>query len=441
MNSVLVIGGGISGIQASLDLADRGFKVYLVEKSSTIGGRMAQLDKTFPTLDCSICILAPKMIDCSGHPNIELLTYSEVTEGKGSAGNFTIKVLKKARYVDEKKCTGCGSCVEVCPVKVPNEWNEGLDQRRAIYISFPQAVPRVATIDEAACLKIKYEKPGKPVCGKCLEACKAGVINFHMKPETIDLSVGAIIIANGFELFDAKGIGEYGYGRYKNVLTSLEFERLVCATGPTGGHLVRLSDNRVPKRIVFIQCVGSRSLQEDEIPYCSSVCCTYAVKEAILIKEHEPECDVYIFYKDLRAFGKGFQEFVNRAEKEWGVKYIKGCPSEIEEDPQTGELVFRYEDVIKGEIEEMTADLVVLCPALLPRRDNKKIAEILKVELDEYGFFKSKDALFAPVGTNVPGIFMCGYCQGPKDIPESVAQASGAAARVAEVMASHMEGG
>ena len=396
---------------------------------------MAQLDKTFPTLDCSICILAPKMIDCLRHPNIELLTYSEVTGVEGSAGNFTAKILKKPRYVNEEKCTGCGSCVEVCPVKVPNEWNEGIDQRRAVYISFPQAVPRVATIDEKACLKIKLEKPGKPpVCGKCLEACGAGAINFDMKPETIDLTVGAILVANGFELFDTRKISEYNYGKYKNVLTSLEFERLVCATGPTGGHLVRLSDNRVPKRIVFIQCVGSRS-ERGEIPYCSTVCCTYATKEAILIKEHEPECDVHILYMDMRAIGKGFQEFANRAEKEWGVKYTKGHPSTVKEDPTTGGLVIRYEDITKGEIKEITADLVVLCPALVPRRDNEKLAKILKVELDEYGFFKSKDELIAPLDTNVPGIFMCGYCQGPKDIPESVAQSSGAAARVAELMA------
>ena len=431
---VLVIGGGIAGIQASLDLANRGIKVYLVEKTPSIGGRMAQLDKTFPTLDCSICILAPKMIECFRHPNIKLLTYSEVTEVEGSAGNFTVMVLKKPRYVDEEKCTGCGSCVEVCPVKVPNEWNEGIDQRRAVYISFPQAVPRVATIDEKACLKIKFEKPGKPVCGKCLEACGAGAINFDMKPETIDLTVWAIIVANGFELFDARKISEYGYGRYKDILTSLEFERLVCATGPTGGHLVRLSDNRVPKRIVFIQCVGSRS-QRGEIPYCSTVCCTYATKEAILIKEHESECDVHILYIDMRAIGKGFQEFVNRAEKEWRVKYTKGHPSTVEEDPTTGELVIRYEDITKGEIKEITADLVVLCPALVPRRENEKLAKILKLELDEYGFFKSKYELIAPLDTNVPGIFMCGYCQSPKDIPESVAQSSGAAARVAEIMA------
>ena len=275
-------------------------------------------------------------------------------------------------------------------------------------------------------------------CSECLECekvCEPEAIIRDQKEELIELNVGAIVVATGFDLFDLRGISEYGYGRYKNVLISLEFERLLCASGPTGGHLVRPSDNRVPERIVFIQCVGSRSQREDEIPYCSSVCCTYATKEAILIKEHELECDVYIFYKDLRPFGKGFQEFVNRAEKEWGVKYIKGCPSGIEEDPQTGELVFRYEDTVKGEIGEMTADLVVLCPALIPRRDNKKLAEVLNVELDEHGFFKSKNLLTAPIDTNVPGIFICGYCQRPKDIPESVAQASGAAAKAAEVIA------
>lgn len=887
---VLVIGGGIVGIQASLDLANREMKVYLVEKTPSIGGRMAQLDKTFPTLDCSICILAPKMIDCLRHPNIELLTYSEVVGAEGSAGNFTVKVLKKPRYIDEEKCTGCDECTKVCPVLIPSEFDMGLVARKAIYRPFPQAVPNIFTIDKrgippcrAACpagvnaqgyialiaqdkfkealelirrdnpfpvvcgkvcfhpcesecergevdepvairalkrfvsdkwleegvkkpepvpktheekvavigsgpagltcayflvkrgypvtvfeslpelggmlkvgipefrlprkaidaeisyiknlgveirtntkigkdltiddlsreyktifiatgahksrklgvegeelkgvihalnllrdvklgkevklgekvavigggntaidaamvalrlgakevhilyrrsreempanpeevqlaedegiriqflvtpkrvlgeegrmkalecirmelgapdetgrrrpmsvegsefvmefdtliiaigeqpdlfplpkeievtkrntiaadpetlqtnlpsifaggdvvsgpanvieaiaagkkaagsidrylmgepLAVKEEikkveevpkeavvrKPRQPMpllpvhqrvynfneielgfseemakeeatrclmcggCSECLECekvCEPKAIIHDQKEELIELNVGAIVVATGFDLFDVQGISEYGYGRYKDVLTSLEFERLLCASGPTGGHLVRLSDKRVPERIVFIQCVGSRS-ERGEIPYCSSVCCAYATKEAILIKEHEPKCDVQILYMDLRVFGKGFQEFVNRAEKEWGVKYTKGRPSRIEEDPKTGNLLIRYEDMIEGEIKEIEADLVVLCPALIPRRENEKLSEILKVKLDEYGFFKSKDVLFGPVETNIPGIFICGYGQGPKDIPESVAQASGAAAKAAEVIA------
>jgi len=422
--AVLIIGGGISGIQASFDLASRGIKAYLVEKSPSIGGRMAQLDKTFPTMDCSMCILAPKMIDCSHHPNVELLTYSEVKEVKGSAGNFTVKVIKKPRYVDLTKCTGCGMCVDNCPVEVPNEFDEGLGMRKAIYMPFPQAVPRAMTVDKENCIE----------CGLCEKVCEAEAVDLDQEPEEIKLKVGAIIVATGFEMFDARRISEYGYGRYQNVLTSLEFERLLSASGPTGGHIVRLTDGGVPRRIAFIQCVGSRS-QRGELPYCSSVCCTYATKEAILIKEHNPESEVYIFYIDLKVFGKGFQEFVNRAKTEYGVEYIKGHPGKIEENPKTGDLIIRYENTIDGKVREITVDLVVLCPALIPRRDNERLAETLKVELDEYAFFKAKDPLFAPINTNISGVFMCGYCQGPKDIPESVAQASGAAAKAAEEIA------
>jgi len=428
-NSVLVIGGGISGIQASLDLADRGFKVYLVEKSPSIGGRMAQLDKTFPTMDCSICILAPKMMECSRHPNIKLLTYSEVLDVKGSAGDFKVKVLRKPRYVDESKCTGCGACAEKCPSKVPNEFDEGLGVRKAIYMPFPQAVPRVMTIDRENCLK----------CGLCKRVCTAGAIDYDQQPREVEVRVDAIIVATGFDLFDPSEIPTYGYGRYRNVITALKLERLLSASGPTGGRLTRPSDGRVPKSIAFIQCVGSRS--QKDLPYCSSVCCMYATKEAILIKEHNPKCEVYIFHMDLKVFGKGFQDFLNRAMNDWDVKYIRSHPSRIEEDPETRDLLIRYEDTLEGRVKSVRVDLVVLCPALIPRRSNRKLAEILNIEVDEYGFFKSKDPLFSPVDTNVPGIFICGYCQGPKDIPESVAQASGAAARAAEILGSSSKGG
>lgn len=425
--SVLVIGGGIAGIQASLDLSSQGFMVYLVEKSPSIGGRMAQLDKTFPTMDCSICILAPKMIECFRNPNIKLLTYSEVKEVKGSAGNFRVKILKKPRFVIETKCTGCGICSEKCPINVPNEFEMNLGMRKAIYMPFPQAVPRVATIDKDNCLLFQ-----KGVCKICQKLCQAGAVDFDQQPEEIVLNVSAIIVATGFNPFDPSTINEYGYKRYKNVVTSLEFERLVNASGPTNGELLRPSDNEPPYRTAFIQCVGSRS--QKGFPYCSNACCMYATKEAILIKEHEPKSEVYIFYIDLKVFGKGFQEFVNRAMHDWSVNYIRGRPSEIKEDPKIGDLVIWYEDPTDRKVKTMLVNLVVLCTALVPRPDNKELANVLRVKLDEYGFFKARDPLRAPVDTTVPGIFVCGYCQGPKDISESVAQASGAAGRVAEVI-------
>jgi len=423
-NSVLVIGGGIAGIQASLDLASRGSKVYLVEKTPSIGGRMAQLDKTFPTMDCSICILAPKMIECLRHPNISLLTYSDVQEVSGSAGNFRVKVLKKPRFIDEEKCTGCGECAQYCPIEVPSEFDMDLGVRKAIYVPFLQAVPLKYTIDEENCIK----------CRLCQRTCKAEAVDFDQKPETINLNVGAIIVATGYEPFDATRIREYGYGRCKDVLISLEFERLLSASGPTGGHVLRLSDGRIPRRIAFIQCVGSRS-RKGGVTFCSSSCCVYATKEAILIREHDPECEVYIFYNELKVFGKGFQDFVTRARDEWGVKYIRALPGEIVEDPKTHDLTIWYEDTTENVTKNMKVDLVVLCPALIPTATNKELAGVLGLDLDEYAFFECKDPLFAPVDTNVPGIFICGYSQGPKDIPESVAQASGAAARAAEVIA------
>jgi len=429
-NAVLVVGGGIAGMQASLDLADRGLAVYLVEKSPTIGGRMAQLDKTFPTMDCSICILAPKMIECFRHPNIKLLTCSEVKEITGSAGNFKIKVLKNPRFVDADKCTGCGVCTEKCPVKVPSEFDMGMGMRKAIYMPFPQAVPRVAIIDKDHCLFFQ-----KGVCRVCEKFCQANAINFDQKPEEITLNVSSIILATGLELYDPAPISEYGYKRYKNVLLSLEFERLINASGPTRGELLRPSDNKHPHRIVFIQCVGSRT-QQKGLPYCSSVCCMYATKEAILIREHEPECEVYILYMDLRVFGKRFQEFVSRARDQWGVKYVNGRAALVIEDLETMDLLVRYENITQGKIEELRADLVVLCPALIPREDNRLLAKISGIELDEYDFFKTKDPLLMSVETNVEGIFVCGYCQAPKDISESVTQASAAAARAAEVVVS-----
>lgn len=426
--AVLVVGGGISGIQASLDLASRGIKVYLVEKSPSIGGRMAQLDKTFPTLDCSICILAPKMIECSHHPNIQLLTYSEVKEVSGSVGNFTVKVLRKPRYVDEKKCTGCGICIEHCPVEIPNEFDEKLGMRKAIYMPFPQAVPRVVTVDKDNCLE----------CGLCESMCQAEAVDLTQQPEEVNLNVGAIVVSVGFDLFDPSEIPAYGYGRYKDVITALELERLLCASGPTGGHLVRLSDGRIPKKIAFVQCVGSRDIRFGNT-YCSSICCKYAAKDAVLVKEHHPDAHVSIFYIDLRAFGRGFQEFINRAKSEFGIKFIRASPGEIMEDHATKNLNIWYEDTVAGRIENLVFDMAVLCPALVPRKDAKEVAKVLGIEVDKYGFFKASDDITSPVDTTVPGIFACGYCLGPKtgDIPDSIMQGSATAARVAEVL---MEG-
>jgi len=430
-NSVLVIGGGIAGIQASFDLAEMGFKVYLVEKSPSIGGRMAQLDKTFPTNDCSICILAPKMADCNDHPDIEVLTYSEVKEVTGGAGDFKVKVLKKARLVDEKKCTGCGQCTEKCPIKVPDEFNMGLGTRKAAYLYFLQAVPRVALIDREHCVRITKgpTKEGKPRCGVCIDVCQAGAIDFEQKDEELELNVGAIIVAIGFDPYDPSGLTEYGYGRFKNVMTALEFERVICASGPTGGHLKRLSqDGREPKRIAFIQCVGSRDINHNK--YCAAVCCMHATKEAILAREHDAEVQSFIFYTDIRASGKGFQDYVARAQREYGVTYIRGRAGKIDQDSDESPVI-HYTDTLAGEVETMQVDLVVLATCLVPRKGAPELARILGIQVDENKFFQS--ATFSPTESGVPGIFLCGYCQSPKDIPESVTEASAAAMKAAEL--------
>jgi heterodisulfide reductase subunit A len=423
--AVMVVGGGVAGIQASLDLANRGYKVYLVERSPSIGGRMAQLDKTFPTMDCSMCILAPKMIECSHHHNVQMLSYSEVKAIKGTTGDFVVTVLRKPRYVDITKCTGCGVCAEHCPVEVPNEFDEQLGTRKAVYMPFPQAVPRAMTVDKNNCIE----------CGLCIKMCQAGAVDLKQQPREEDYNVGAIIVATGFDIFDASQIPTYGYGRYKNVITSLELERLLCASGPTGGHLIRPSDGKIPRTMAFIQCVGSRD-RRFGTTYCSSICCKYSVKDAVLIKEHEPNTTVSIFYIDMRAFGRGFQEFVNRAKSEYGVRFVRSSPGEILEDPATKNLRIWYEDTIAGRIENTELDLVVLCPALIPSKGSGELAKVLGAEIDQYGFFKAADLITSPVDTTVQGIFVCGYALGPKtgDIPDSIMQGSATAARVAEVL-------
>ncbi len=419
-NDILVIGGGIAGITATLDLADQGHQVFLVEKEPSIGGRMAQLDKTFPTLDCSICILAPKMVEVSRHPNIVLFTCSEVLEVKSSKNGrtFRVRVKKNPRYIDEEKCTGCRLCTEKCPVKVPSEFEEELSKRKAIYMPFPQAVPATAVIDEENCLFFQ-----KGVCKICQKFCPAEAVNFEQKPEEIELEVAAIIVATGFDLLDASVLPQYGYGKLPNVLTSLEYERLINAAGPTSGKILRLSDKKEPKAIAFIQCVGSRN--ENVRPYCSQFCCTYATKEAIITKEHNPEMAVTIFYNDLRASGKNHQEFVERAKEEFGIRYVKGLPSEVQLDLRNDRLIIRYADLLKGELATAMVDMVILCPAVIPKKGTQELAEILGVKTTEYGFLRSGGAS-APVDTTVPGIYLCGACEGPKDISHTVAQASAA---------------
>ncbi len=431
IGAAMVIGAGVAGIQAALDLADSGFRVYLIEKSPSVGGRMAQLDKTFPTNDCSLCILAPKMVEVFRHPNIELLTYHEVTKVEGEAGNFEVTVLKKPRYVDESKCKGCGNCAEKCPaeklLKIPDEFNMGLKTRSAIYIPFPQAVPPIYLIDPETCL---YLTKGK--CGTCKKRCEVGAIDYEMKPEYRKIMVGAIVVVTGFEQFDPNKIPRYGYN-YQNVVTGLEFERIMCASGPYRGEILRPSDQQHPHTIALISCVGSRDAREG-VPYCSSVCCMYLAKECIITKEHAPDVDCVVFKSDVRAYGKGFNEFIQRAQKEYGVKYIDGRVSLIEEDPETQDLIIYYEDMATGKSVEFMANLVVLATALIPSEGTEELAKVLGVNIDHRKFFTELSEL-APSETNRPGIFICGYGQAPKDIPESVADASSAAGKVAELLA------
>jgi heterodisulfide reductase subunit A len=425
VKGVLVIGGGIAGIQASLDLAEMGVSVHLVEKSPTIGGRMAQLDKTFPTNDCAICILSPKMVECDRHPNIMIHTLSEVQAVVGEAGDFTVHVLKKARYVDEQACTACGDCAKVCPIVKRDEFQMGLSTRRAIYIPFAQAIPQAYLRDPDDCLG---DEP--IVCGRCIEACSKGCIDFDMRDEVVEISVSAIVVAVGMETFDPVALTEYGYTRYENVITGLEFERLICASGPSGGHLIRPTDRQEPKVIGFIQCVGSRNLKYQR--FCSSVCCMHATKEAILAREHIPDVQSYIFYTDLRASGKGFREYVARAEREYGVEYIRSRVAKIEED-EDGRMVFHYEETATSRPQHMKVDLAVLATSLIPGPGVATLAEVLNLELDEYGFFETSP--FSPTDTTREGIFTCGCCRAPVDIPQAVAQASGAAARAAQYVA------
>lgn len=424
--AALVIGAGVAGIQAALDIADAGFKVYLVEKTPSVGGRMAQLDKTFPTLDCSACILTPKMVDVASHPNIELMTYAEVVEIGGFVGNFDVKVKKKARYVESSKCTGCGDCATSCRIanRIPDEFNEGLGKRSAIYLPFPQAVPAIYTIDPERCLFLTRGKCGK--APKCVEVCRAEAINFEQTDEIVEFKVGAIIVATGFDVFDAARKPEFAYTGNSNVITGLEMERLVSASGPTGGNILigEGEDAREPKDIAFIQCVGSRDTSVGN-EYCSRVCCMYTAKQAHLVKEKIPDAKVRVYYMDVRAFGKGFEEFYDRVRRE-GVRYIRGNPSEIF---RRGEkMVIKVEDTLTATPLEDEVDLVVLSVGLEPRKDAREMIDLLRLSQSADRFLMEAHPKLRPVDTSSDGVFLAGCCQAPKDIPDTVAQAKGAAA-------------
>jgi len=423
--SVMVIGGGVAGIQASLDLADKGIIVHLVEKSPSIGGRMAQLDKTFPTNDCSICILAPKMADCFSHPNTNVITYSEVVGVEGKVGAFKVKVLKKARYVDETKCTGCGECLEKCPVKVPSEFEMGLANRKAIYTPFMQAVPRVMTIDKEHCMMLTKGK-----CGNCKKACKREAINYEMKDQMLEIEVGSIIVATGFDTWDPTSSTEYGYGRFPNVFTAMEYERIINAAGPTHGHIERRSDKKRPAKMAFIQCVGSRNPQVGH-PYCCAVCCMHSTKEAMLAREHHDDMESTIFYKDMRACAKGFWEYIERAKRDYGVRYINSDAT-VQENPENHNPVVVYD--VGGRQQSEEFDMVVLATTLIPRKETADLSKVLGLKLDQFGFIESQDRILNLGRTNVPGVFLAGYAAGPADIPESVAQGSSAAAKAVEAI-------
>ncbi|MDH5753731.1 MAG: CoB--CoM heterodisulfide reductase iron-sulfur subunit A family protein [Candidatus Bathyarchaeota archaeon] len=422
IGAVLVVGGGVAGIQAALDIADSGFKVYLIDQSPSIGGVMAKLDKTFPTNDCSMCILAPKLVEAGRHPNITLITNAEVTGLNGEAGNFEVKIRKRSRYINEEKCNGCGLCAQKCPVEAIDTYNKGLSDRSAIYIEYPQAVPLKYIIDREKCIG----------CGICQEICKAEAVEYEQEDTEATLKVGSIILAPGFESFDASLKTEYGYGRFQNVVTSIEFERILNASGPYSGLILRPSDGEIPKKIAFIQCVGSRDAQLGN-NYCSAACCMYSIKETIIAKEHVPtELKRTIFYMDIRAYGKEFDAYYNRAREEYGVRFVRSRVANVEEDPLTNDLFVHY--VEDGEPKTEEFDMVVLSVGMRPPKNVEKLAEVLGIKLNPYKFCQTDT--FSPIETSKPGMFVCGAFAAPKDIPESVAQASAAAAKAIAIIAS-----
>jgi heterodisulfide reductase subunit A len=427
-HKALVVGGGIAGIQAALDIANAGYETVLVERSPSIGGHMAQLSETFPTLDCSQCIMTPKMVEVSQHPRIRLMTYSEVEEVSGYVGSFKVKIKKKAAYVDRDKCTGCGLCTEKCPAKAPSEFDEGLAERKAIYTPFPQAVPNKPVLDAAHCTW--FLKDGK--CGICQKICPVECVDYEQEDEFIEEDVGAIVVATGFDLYPIVNIGEYGGGTLPDVVTSLQFERMLSASGPTNGEVRRPSDGKEPQEVVFLTCVGSRD-PESHMPYCSKVCCMYLTKHAMLYKHKVHDGQAYLFYMDVRTPGKDYEEFYTRAAEEDDVLYIRGKVSRIFEED--GKLMVWGVDTLTGNKVEVAADMVVLGLAMVPTAAASELANMLKIHTNEWGFLAEAHPKLRPVESLAPGFYLAGAAQGPKDIPEVVAQASGAASKVAALFA------
>ncbi|MFO8033712.1 MAG: CoB--CoM heterodisulfide reductase iron-sulfur subunit A family protein, partial [Candidatus Bipolaricaulota bacterium] len=422
----LVIGGGVAGIQAALDVANAGYEVLLVERSPTIGGRMAQLSETFPTLDCSQCILTPKMVEVDRHPNVRVLASSEVEEVSGFLGNWNVRIRKRATFVDPDKCNLCGDCVEACPVRVPNEFEEGLTERAGIYIPFPQAIPSSYMLDAQSCLGLKPLR-----CSKCAEVCEAEAIDYDMQDELLEEEVGAIVVATGYETLPKEAMAEYGYGEIPDVISGLEFERMASASGPTQGEIRRPSDGQVPKEVVFIQCSGSRDPELYE-PYCSKICCMYTAKHALLYRHSVPEGQAYVFYIDIRAGGKGYEEFVQRAMEEDRILYLRGKVAKLFQD---GDKVMVWgADTLTGRRIEVAADLVVLAQAMVPSSGVVELARKLRVSVDEHGFLKEAHPKLRPLEALAAGVFLAGAAQGPKDIPESVGQGSGAAGKAIRLL-------
>ena len=421
----MVVGGGVAGIQAALDLGDMGIETYLVEKGPSIGGRMAQLDKTFPTNDCAMCILSPKLVEAGSHPYINIISNAEVLGLEGTPPNLKVRVLKRPRYVDEDKCTGCGVCMAKCPTKVPDPYNKGLSQTKCIRIPFPQAVPAIPIIDKDHCI---YFQRGK--CRVCEKVCQVGAIDFEQKEQILDLEVGSVILACGSQEFDARLKDEYGYKLFPNVVTSIEFERMLSASGPTGGHVTRASDGKEPNRIAILQCVGSRDIQAGN-EHCSAVCCMQAAKDAIIAQEHLPEVTTTIFYMDVRAYGKGFDRFVDRAKREHATRFLCGRIASVESNPVTNDLLIQY-ITQDGSVKKEEFDLLVLSVGLEPSKDSMDAANRLGARLNASGFLAVDT--FTPVSTTRHGVFACGSISGPKDIPESVMEASGAASGAATLL-------